>query len=74
MSRRVAFGSRLTTVPLVSATRPPALSARTELDGERQLIERALAESKGKISGRLGAAASLGMPASTLESKSILED
>jgi PAS domain S-box-containing protein len=36
---------------------------------ERQIIEAALAEARGRISGPLGAAAQLGMPASTLESK-----
>ncbi len=36
---------------------------------ERQRIEAALAQSNGKISGRSGAAAKLGMPPSTLESK-----
>ena len=36
---------------------------------ERQRIEAALAQSNGKISGAHGAAAKLGMPASTLESK-----
>ena len=35
----------------------------------RQRIEAALAQSNGKISGAHGAAAKLGMPASTLESK-----
>ncbi|HVI07234.1 MAG TPA: sigma-54-dependent Fis family transcriptional regulator [Candidatus Binatia bacterium] len=36
---------------------------------ERKLIEAALAESKGKIAGSNGAAARLGIPASTLDSK-----
>jgi formate hydrogenlyase transcriptional activator len=36
---------------------------------ERQIIEMALAESSGRISGPTGAAAQLGIPASTLESK-----
>jgi formate hydrogenlyase transcriptional activator len=36
---------------------------------ERQMIETALAESKGRVSGPTGAAARLGMPGSTLESK-----
>jgi DNA-binding NtrC family response regulator/PAS domain-containing protein len=36
---------------------------------ERQRIEAALAETKGRISGPSGAAVKLGMPASTLESK-----
>src|SRR5262249_30304886 len=36
---------------------------------EREMIEAALAEAKGKVSGRAGAAARLGLPASTLEYK-----
>ena len=36
---------------------------------EREIIEAALAESRGKVSGPLGAAAKLGMPQSTLDSK-----
>jgi len=36
---------------------------------ERQMIEAALAESNGRVSGPTGAAARLGMPGSTLESK-----
>ena len=33
------------------------------------MIEAALAKSRGKVAGRHGAAAKLGVPASTLESK-----
>jgi formate hydrogenlyase transcriptional activator len=36
---------------------------------EREHIEKALTQTKGKVSGVSGAAAQLGMPASTLESK-----
>jgi formate hydrogenlyase transcriptional activator len=36
---------------------------------ERQMIEAALAESNGRVSGPTGAAVRLGMPGSTLESK-----
>ena len=39
------------------------------LDQERELIEAALAEANGRVSGSSGAAAKLGVPASTLESK-----
>ena len=48
------------------AARPLAneLAAR-----ERQMIETALAESNGRVSGPAGAAISLGIPSSTLESK-----
>src|SRR6202790_3034566 len=41
----------------------------TSAPGERDLIEAALTQTKGKVSGLSGAAAKLGMPASTLESK-----
>jgi transcriptional regulator with GAF, ATPase, and Fis domain len=53
-------------------------AARQELPGplpdtlqnqERKIIETALAESKGKVSGPEGAAAKLGIPRSTLETK-----
>jgi DNA-binding NtrC family response regulator len=36
---------------------------------EKELIEAALAECKGRVSGSSGAAAKLGMPPSTLDSK-----
>jgi DNA-binding NtrC family response regulator len=36
---------------------------------EKEIIENALAESKGKVSGPQGAAARLGIPRSTLDSK-----
>jgi transcriptional regulator with GAF, ATPase, and Fis domain len=39
------------------------------LEQEKKIIESALAESKGRVAGPCGAAASLGMPSSTLESK-----
>ncbi len=39
------------------------------LSQEKEMIEAALAESGGRVSGRLGAAAKLSIPASTLESK-----
>jgi formate hydrogenlyase transcriptional activator len=37
--------------------------------GEKQMIEQALAEAGGRVSGPAGAAVRLGLPASTLESK-----
>lgn len=43
--------------------------ARRVMNGEKEIIETALAETKGRISGPSGAAVKLGMPASTLESK-----
>jgi PAS domain S-box-containing protein len=42
---------------------------RTLQGQEKDMIETALAESRGKVSGANGAAARLGIPASTLESK-----
>jgi DNA-binding NtrC family response regulator len=36
---------------------------------EKELIEAALAETRGRVSGASGAAAKLGVPPSTLESK-----
>ena len=41
----------------------------SESPGEREIIETALAESRGRVSGPSGAAAKLRIPASTLESK-----
>ena len=46
----------------------PALP-QTLLDQEREMIEAALLKSRGKVAGPRGAAATLGIPASTLESK-----
>ena len=48
------------------AGQPPAQRSPAQ---ERQRIEAALAESRGRVAGPSGAAAKLGMPASTLESK-----
>ena len=56
---------------------PPSLSERqTNKDGidddaqhERDVIESALAQSRGRISGPSGAAARLGLPSSTLNSR-----
>jgi DNA-binding NtrC family response regulator len=55
---------------------PPASDPkmRVELSGqlaaqEKEIIEAALRESRGRVSGPSGAAAKLGMPGSTLESK-----
>jgi formate hydrogenlyase transcriptional activator len=54
------------------AVRPPpraAAPARPQLDprSEREIIEAALAECRGRIAGSSGAAAKLGVPPSTLE-------
>jgi transcriptional regulator with GAF, ATPase, and Fis domain len=47
----------------------PAALPDTLQSREREIIETALAESKGKVAGTEGAAAKLGIPPSTLESK-----
>src|SRR5262249_29466717 len=44
----------------------------TSTDNEKELIEAALAESRGPVSGPSGAAAKLGIPRQTLESKILL--
>jgi transcriptional regulator with GAF, ATPase, and Fis domain len=52
------------------ANEPQSSTTATERkSNERQRIEAALAQSNGKIAGASGAAAKLGIPASTLESK-----
>jgi len=53
---------------------PPKFARPEPLNGvlvkqEKQMIEAALAESNGRISGPMGAAAKLGLPSRTLESK-----
>jgi PAS domain S-box-containing protein len=52
-----------------SRTDPSRPLTRTLQDQEREMIETALAGSRGKVAGGEGAAAKLGIPASTLESK-----
>jgi PAS domain S-box-containing protein len=47
----------------------PGLLPDTLQNQEREMIETALAESKGKVAGPEGAAAKLGIPRSTLDSK-----
>ena len=48
---------------------PKGTPARPDLARERDVIEAALADSRGRISGPLGAAAKLGVPRQTLESR-----
>ncbi len=43
--------------------------AKRMMNDQKEIIEAALVETKGRVSGPTGAAAKLGMPASTLESK-----
>ncbi len=56
---------------LASVSTPPASQVLAEelVSHEKEMIEAALAETKGRVSGPSGAAAKLGIPASTLESK-----
>ncbi|HEX5764528.1 MAG TPA: helix-turn-helix domain-containing protein, partial [Woeseiaceae bacterium] len=46
-----------------------SVSTADDARGEREMIEAALVESRGRVAGPSGAAAKLGIPASTLESK-----
>ncbi len=49
---------------------PPSRPAAGKLsDRQKEMIEAALAESKGRVSGPFGAAAKLGIPSSTLETR-----
>jgi formate hydrogenlyase transcriptional activator len=54
---------------LLTAQRPSRPFAQEMVSQEKEAIEAALAECKGRISGASGAAAKLGMPPSTLDSK-----
>jgi formate hydrogenlyase transcriptional activator len=58
-------------IPTQSPLEPRTSSALVQAvqDREKQMIEAALSESKGRVAGVKGAAARLGIPASTLESK-----
>ena len=53
----------------LSSARPARPLAQEMVSQEKELIEAALAECKGRVSGPSGAAAKLGMPPSTLDSK-----
>jgi formate hydrogenlyase transcriptional activator len=62
----------LSPAPVVTSSPSPvpaSSNGKTLVDHERSLIEAALEEAKGRVSGPFGAAAKLGMPPSTLESK-----
>jgi PAS domain S-box-containing protein len=60
-------------LPMESASPAPRIQppARVEVDhiGEREMIEAALTESRGRVAGPAGAAAKLGTPPSTLYSR-----
>jgi formate hydrogenlyase transcriptional activator len=64
LKQETARENRPVTVPLRGL-------GRIDPSQERQLIESALAECKGRISGPSGAAAKLGIPRQTLESKMV---
>jgi PAS domain S-box-containing protein len=59
--------SKESSQPLSQA--PVVRPTEGESRGEREIIEAALAESRGRVYGPLGAAAKLGIPRSTLESR-----
>jgi DNA-binding NtrC family response regulator len=60
-------------LPTPSTRRQPRAAAPVPSDrqplGEREIIEAALAACRGRVSGRSGAAAKLGVPPSTLENR-----
>ncbi|MFZ0273262.1 MAG: sigma 54-interacting transcriptional regulator [Acidobacteriaceae bacterium] len=57
-------------VPPVPPVKPsPLAKCRVEPLSEREIIEAALAATRGRVSGPSGAAAKLGIPASTLETR-----
>jgi formate hydrogenlyase transcriptional activator len=64
----------LTIPPELMVERTPGAGHASRLEttlnnNEQQLIEQALQQAEGRVSGPSGAAARLGVPASTLESK-----
>src|SRR5437588_4910553 len=61
--------SWLTRQPLATEPTAQVEFSRKLADQEKEMIEAALRESGGQVSGPTGAAAKLGMPGSTLESK-----
>ena len=48
---------------------PPLIKGQAKPRSEREMIEAALATTRGRVSGPLGAAEKLGIPASTLETR-----
>jgi formate hydrogenlyase transcriptional activator len=57
-------------VPLASPVKPsPHAKGQVEPLSEREIIETALAATRGRVSGPSGAAAKLGIPPSTLETR-----
>ena len=60
--------SWLSTAPVSPSSKSSTLAEKLH-EQEIKIIESALADSKGRIAGRLGAAFTLGIPSSTLESR-----
>ena len=61
--------SKETAVPASRVKAQPTVRGEVDPRSEREIIEAALAESRGRVSGPSGAAARLGIPRSTLESR-----
>ena len=61
--------SKETAVPASRVKAQPTVRGEVDPRSEREIIEGALAESRGRVSGPSGAAARLGIPRSTLESR-----
>jgi PAS domain S-box-containing protein len=66
--------SKRSVSPVLPAKAPPSSKSQVAEDGveqrsEREIIEAALAATKGRVSGPSGAAAKLGIPPSTLEAR-----
>jgi len=61
--------SWLSRKPLATGPKPLADLPEKLAAQEKEMIEAALSESRGRVFGSSGAAAKLGMPRSTLESK-----
>jgi PAS domain S-box-containing protein len=61
--------SKDTLPPTPRTTESGAVKVEVEPRSEREIIEAALAETRGRVSGQSGAAARLGIPRSTLESR-----
>jgi DNA-binding NtrC family response regulator len=61
--------SKDTLPPTPRTIQSGAFKVEVEPRSEREIIEAALAETRGRVSGQSGAAARLGIPRSTLESR-----
>jgi DNA-binding NtrC family response regulator len=61
--------SKETSRPASRVERPVGFKSEGEPRSEREIIESALAESRGRVSGPSGAAVKLGMSPSTLEDR-----